>query len=128
MNTDRRWMQQAACAKEDPDLFFPARGNIAKAAAVCKACPVLQNCRTYTEEVESDLSRNEYFGVWAGQGGMARAKKGTPRRSITALHDQIRQLSDRGMDAHTVAGLTGCTTRTVWRVTRQDRSNLGEAA
>lgn len=123
------WMQQAACAQTNPEHFFPARGNVSKAVATCRSCPVLQSCQTYTREVEADLDRNEYFGVWAGQSSRARSTQtGTPRRSVTALHENIRRLSRRGLDAHTVANLTGCTTRTVWRVTSQDQDTFGEAA
>ena len=42
------WRQGAACAKADPDLFFPepdvSEARIAEAKAVCAGCPVRQIC------------------------------------------------------------------------------------
>lgn len=56
------WMDQAACRYKPAELFFPAKAGrrlIAEAAAICRTCPVIEDCRTY--------SRNEKWGVWAGE-------------------------------------------------------------
>jgi WhiB family transcriptional regulator, redox-sensing transcriptional regulator len=41
------WLSRAACIGEDPELFFPERGEYLKSAAakaVCARCPVTQEC------------------------------------------------------------------------------------
>ncbi|MFD3538524.1 WhiB family transcriptional regulator [Streptomyces sp. NPDC058662] len=44
------WRHEAACRREDPDLFFPvgtggpALLQIEEAKAVCRRCPVLDSC------------------------------------------------------------------------------------
>lgn len=58
------WMLQAACRGLDPNLFFES--NTARAANVCRGCPVTDHCSTYVRtQVPADEAR---FGVWGGQG------------------------------------------------------------
>jgi WhiB family redox-sensing transcriptional regulator len=56
------WVQDAACAQVDPDLFFPeGRGHHApEAKAICSRCPVKKPCLAYA------LRNNEEHGVWGG--------------------------------------------------------------
>jgi WhiB family redox-sensing transcriptional regulator len=65
------WVEQAACAGVDPDLFFPDRGaslagdvdehvDVADARRVCAGCPVRVECLEYA------LEAGEKFGVWGG--------------------------------------------------------------
>lgn len=66
------WMDQAACSGADPDLFFPERGDpTAEAKAVCRACPVRQQC------LDHALANREKFGVW---GGMSERERRRLRR------------------------------------------------
>ncbi|MGW5849948.1 WhiB family transcriptional regulator [Streptomyces sp. NPDC055254] len=50
------WRHEAACRREDPDLFFPigtggpALLQIEKAKAVCRRCPVLNDCLEWALE------------------------------------------------------------------------------
>ncbi|WP_405719790.1 WhiB family transcriptional regulator [Streptomyces sp. NBC_01537] len=60
------WRQNAVCSEEDPELFFPV-GNtgpallrIEEAKAVCRRCPVMQECRQWALETGQDA------GVWGG--------------------------------------------------------------
>lgn len=61
------WMEQAACAGADPDLFFPhvTRGEnhnqhkLAEAAAFCRVCPVRAECYQYAYD-------DRLTGVWGG--------------------------------------------------------------
>lgn len=60
------WRHNAACRAEDPDLFFPI-GNtglallqIEEAKAVCRRCPVMEQCLQWALESGQD------FGVWGG--------------------------------------------------------------
>ncbi|MFE7774433.1 WhiB family transcriptional regulator [Streptomyces sp. NPDC057445] len=62
------WRQEAACLDEDPDLFFPI-GNtgpallqVAEAKAVCRRCPVREQCLEWAMEHGQDA------GVWGGLG------------------------------------------------------------
>jgi WhiB family transcriptional regulator, redox-sensing transcriptional regulator len=60
------WRHRAICRDEDPELFFPI-GNtgpallqIEQAKAVCRRCPVIQECLTWALESGQDA------GVWGG--------------------------------------------------------------
>ncbi|MEU6556687.1 WhiB family transcriptional regulator [Streptomyces sp. NPDC046915] len=60
------WLRAAACAGEDPELFFPvgttgpALRDIAAAKRVCARCPVTVQCLTYA------LAYGQTSGVWGG--------------------------------------------------------------
>lgn len=56
-------MDGAACRGTDTGLFFPERGDGAvpeTIAALCRACPVLVDCRSYA------MRRWSEQGIWAG--------------------------------------------------------------
>lgn len=57
------WRRQAACRTEDPDLSFPAQGDmttVAEAKAVCARCPVRRPCLDFA------IASNERSGIWGG--------------------------------------------------------------
>ncbi|MDX2649328.1 WhiB family transcriptional regulator [Streptomyces sp. NBC_00510] len=60
------WWRSAACADEDPELFFPVSssgpgaGQEARAKAVCERCPVVGDC------LEWALSTGQSPGIWGG--------------------------------------------------------------
>ena len=58
------WWQLAACARVDPDLFFPQNGDsgnhILEAKKVCRTCPVRISCLNYA------IDNSERWGVWGG--------------------------------------------------------------
>ncbi|MFI9169493.1 WhiB family transcriptional regulator [Streptomyces lincolnensis] len=60
------WRDHAACRHEDPDLFFPigttgpALVQQEQAKAVCRRCPVRQEC------LEWALDTGQAIGVWGG--------------------------------------------------------------
>ena len=60
------WRAHAACSNFDTNLFFPepeapdALAQIAKAKAVCAACPVRENC------LEFAIRTRQLDGVWGG--------------------------------------------------------------
>ncbi len=60
------WRQRAACARVDPELFFPvgttgpALAQTAAAKAVCGHCPVIGACRGWA------LATREPSGIWGG--------------------------------------------------------------
>lgn len=59
------WMDDAACADKDPELFFPPRGKhgngLAEAKAICRACLVKKDCLDYA------MRHHEYHGIWGGK-------------------------------------------------------------
>ncbi|MEV4032955.1 WhiB family transcriptional regulator [Streptomyces umbrinus] len=67
------WLRRAACAEEDPELFFPvgsvgpAQRDIAAAKRVCARCPVAGQCLAWA------LSTGQTSGVWGGTGEEERA-------------------------------------------------------
>lgn len=73
------WSHLAACLTEDPELFFPvgttgaAFDQLQKAKAVCRRCPVQQQCLQWA------LEHNQDAGVW---GGLSEDE----RRNIRRLH------------------------------------------
>lgn len=55
------WIQQAACADEPTDLFFPEdQPGIELAKAICGACPVKPECASYAIAIPS------LDGIWGG--------------------------------------------------------------
>ncbi len=69
-----RWWDSAACADEDPDLFFPvgesgpAAEQYARAKAVCRRCPVRVECLDWA------LRTGTPSGVWGGLGEAERKR------------------------------------------------------
>jgi hypothetical protein len=56
-----RWMARGAC-RWRPDIdFFAPTGNQERAIAVCRSCPVADECLAYA------LDRYETEGVWGGK-------------------------------------------------------------
>ncbi|MFE6946089.1 MULTISPECIES: WhiB family transcriptional regulator [Streptomyces] len=84
MSTAAPERPSAACAIEDPELFFPigdtgpALLQIEEAKAVCRRCPLIESC------LEAALERNE-SGVWGGLSEKERRalKRRAARRSST---------------------------------------------
>lgn len=71
------WRERAACLHEDPDLFFPV-GNtgptlvqIDEAKAVCRRCPVMEQCLDWAIRV------GQVEGIW---GGMTDSERRAVRR------------------------------------------------
>ncbi|MCZ4096734.1 WhiB family transcriptional regulator [Streptomyces sp. So13.3] len=60
------WRHRAACRAEDPELFFPVGSSgpallqIQQAKAVCRRCPVREECLSWALEAGQDA------GVWGG--------------------------------------------------------------
>lgn len=131
MTRNLNWMDQALCAQTNPEIFFPDTGNHAEARKVCAACPVAQQCNDHAQHIENGAAKNTRWGTWAGQTATARARttdSNQRRKEEAERRETILRLASRGMDADDIATHVGCSPRTVWRITRQYRSDLGEAA
>lgn len=80
------WWRRAACAHEDPELFFPVGTASARtvqqeyeAKAVCARCPVIHACREWA------MATGQTHGVW---GGTSEQERATALRK--ARRDQVR--------------------------------------
>lgn len=61
------WTEQALCTQEDPEVFFPPKGDTGKEAkAICARCPVIAECLEYA------IAADERHGIW---GGLNRAER-----------------------------------------------------
>ncbi|MEV5100002.1 WhiB family transcriptional regulator [Streptomyces rochei] len=66
VTTDVIERPQAACADEDPEMFFPVGDSgmallqEEEAKAVCRRCPLTERC------LQGALERDESAGVWGG--------------------------------------------------------------
>ncbi len=55
------WRADANCRDEDPNLFFPGRGeDNSPAKAICRECIVAKPC------LDEALEKNERFGIRGG--------------------------------------------------------------
>jgi len=55
------WQLKARCVEVDPELFFPERGELTKAAVrVCWSCEVRKECLNYA------ITHGERHGIWGG--------------------------------------------------------------
>lgn len=71
------WMADALCKEYDQDLFFPGRGDSAKAAKqICGRCAVRAECLDYA------LGFSELQGVWGGASEGERRPLRRKRRAV----------------------------------------------
>jgi WhiB family transcriptional regulator, redox-sensing transcriptional regulator len=78
---DRAWVSKALCRETDPDTLFVRGAAQRRAAAICRHCPVMQECAA-----EALDNRVEY-GVW---GGMTERR----RRVLLKQHPDIVSWAD----------------------------------
>src|ERR687897_314870 len=92
------WRHRALCRDEDPELFFPI-GNtgpaivqLEEAKAVCRRCPVTEECLSWALESGQDA------GIWGGMGEVEDGLGAGYRRAGAHL-DRAAQLGgDEGAD------------------------------
>lgn len=66
------WMERAACAELDPELFFATEahaGDRLRALTACMGCPVRQQCLDHARALERATRLD---GIW---GGMTAAQR-----------------------------------------------------
>ncbi|MEU6313644.1 WhiB family transcriptional regulator [Streptomyces sp. NPDC047014] len=82
------WRHEAACRREDPDLFFPVGSGgpallqIEEAKAVCARCPVRETCLQWA------LEEGPEFGVC---GGLSEEERRTARRRTARARSRSRR-------------------------------------
>lgn len=68
-SNDFSWRNHAACAKNDPEMFFPEKGGpTADAKRICNSCDVREKCLQYA------LDNRQLFGIWGGKSAQQRKK------------------------------------------------------
>ena len=71
------WRKEAACRRQDPELFFPigsgdsALHQMKEARAVCRRCPAVEPCLTWA------TTNGPVAGIW---GGTTEAERASTRR------------------------------------------------
>lgn len=75
------WASRALCRDADPDGLFVTGAAQRKAAAICRRCPVMQECGAEA------LDNRVEFGVW---GGMTERQ----RRALLQRHPEVMSWSD----------------------------------
>jgi WhiB family redox-sensing transcriptional regulator len=87
------WVDEAACADADPDLFFPTKKDAParEAKAVCAACPVRQPCKDYAVRSPMILA-----GVWGGTTESERGYAPIKTSMRFSFRDRFLELRDLG--------------------------------
>jgi WhiB family redox-sensing transcriptional regulator len=78
---DRAWVSRALCRGKDPDELFVRGAAQRKAAAICRHCPVMQECAAEA------LDNKVEYGVW---GGMTERQ----RRALLNQHPEVVSWAD----------------------------------
>ncbi|MFE9259120.1 WhiB family transcriptional regulator [Streptomyces sp. NPDC006879] len=66
------WQREAACASEDPEVFFETTEESA-AKQICRRCPVLNDCWGQVMTAEAGQRWEHRSGVVAGMNPVERA-------------------------------------------------------
>lgn len=71
------WQATAGCREENPEIFYPHAQDYhaaTKAVAICKKCPVIDECAQKADELERDsTSTRDLWGIWGGETPIDRA-------------------------------------------------------
>lgn len=122
------WMADARCAETDPDLWHLEPGSsYADAKQICRRCPVQRECADHAGRLEAEGAERDRHGMFAGR-TKAQREAGNGHAARRRQHAAILRLAECGMEAEEIAEHVGCTARTVWRVQKAHREQMGEAA
>lgn len=103
----RDWTRRAACADEDPELFFPTAASgssfeaqVAAAKAVCGGCPVRAACLVEALErlpygIAGGLTEDERRAVRGGRLPTDAERAAKEGRRLLALGDSAQQVAKR---------------------------------
>ncbi|MFF9910651.1 WhiB family transcriptional regulator [Streptomyces sp. NPDC013457] len=81
------WRSFAVCRDIDPDLMFPATGDISgieAAKRICHQCPVVTSCLNATLAAEHGLGKDSRHGVAGGLSSSQRYALYSRRRKAAA--------------------------------------------
>ena len=86
------WLEGAACAGAQVDIFFPVKGeSYAEARSVCRRCPVLQECRAEIDRVEGRLRGPDAQGFYAGETPAERRRRRSGATGSTPIERAARR-------------------------------------
>jgi WhiB family redox-sensing transcriptional regulator len=86
------WLEGAACAGAQVDIFFPVKGeSYAEARSVCRRCPVLQECRAEIDRVEGRLRGPDAQGFYAGETPAERRRRRADAAATVGVERQARR-------------------------------------
>ena len=74
------WVDHAICATIGPHLWELPE-NYPLARTYCAECPVLQECRDYTDRIEGTTGVNHLFLLIAGESGEERWQRRNPNHN-----------------------------------------------
>lgn len=137
--TPPAWVAGAPC-RTDPDAWF-STDTEADARAVCRTCPVMQQCRDWA------VTTGQPYGIWGDtdpdqRNTLRRARglkpvrtgRATPNRptapppDYTSRDAAIARAYQRGTPVDAIAALHGITRRTVHRIVTRHRRDTNRRA
>lgn len=96
-STTLLWMEQRNCQGVDPEIFFSTEPRVrAQAIAVCRSCPVLEQCHARTARLEAEFGT--MYGIFAGLTRGQRRRRNR-RPNPTCRHEGCDRPSHRS-NAH----------------------------
>ena len=111
------WVDDAACSKEDPEMFFPERNSFAREAkAVCAGCPVLAQCADYAAASPVML-----VGVWGGTTESERRHRPVETSRRPGFRDRFLELRDLGYNDLQIVNRMGLKPESVLRQMQRHR-------
>lgn len=127
--TDHDWRARSACARVDPDMHHPEgwgkafTSQIDEAKAICRSCPVREDCHAWITAFEAGKSTYSRYSIWAGKTPEERAYQDrdalarllawdrphpTGRRIDPQLLEKVRHLVDvEGLSRRAIAHRLG---------------------
>jgi WhiB family redox-sensing transcriptional regulator len=78
---ERAWVAKALCIARDPDELFVRGAAQRRAVAICRHCPVVQECAA------DALDNQVEYGIW---GGMTERQ----RRTLLKQHPEVASWAD----------------------------------
>lgn len=123
------WMESARCAQVDPDLWHADSSvGYAQAKQICAGCPVRSQCQAHVDRFDAGADGHGRHGMWAGRTKKDRGVRLGDSKRVERDTKILHLIERGGMDVEEIAGHVGCSARTVWRVQRAYREQMGRAA
>lgn len=123
------WMAGASCAQADPGLFHQdGSGHYTRAQRICAACPVRPQCEAHTEHLEAACDIQDQHGVWAGRTRRQRTTIRVRNARQERRAEALRLIERGGMKPQEIADHVDIDVRTVFRIQKAHREQMGEAA
>lgn len=86
--SDRAWVEDAACARIDPELWFPITGSLEDAepaVRICRSCPVQEPCLADAMAWPASRDKDGIFGGLTADERAALRRRRDKRQRATAM-------------------------------------------